>query len=171
MLDKPNKLDYTSVKVYRVISLLNCLGKVFEKLVADILAEWCEIIHLLHSGQIGLTRQRSTIDPVTQVTNRIQEAWAQGKLEGILVMDIKSTFNNVRRNCLLQTIERIDADSDLMQRTESLILGRSMSLVIDGYLYEETAFHTGVARRSQVPTVLFAIYESEVLTEVELEVE
>lgn len=28
MLQKPNKLDYTKVKLYRVISLLNFLGKI-----------------------------------------------------------------------------------------------------------------------------------------------
>lgn len=33
-MEKPIKRDRTLVKSYRVISLLNCLGKVVEKLVA-----------------------------------------------------------------------------------------------------------------------------------------
>src|SRR5699024_4885584 len=42
LLRKPNKLDYTAVKTYRVISLLNCLGKVVEKIAADAIAHHCE---------------------------------------------------------------------------------------------------------------------------------
>lgn len=34
-LEKPNKRDRTLIKSYRVISLLNCLGKVVKKLVAE----------------------------------------------------------------------------------------------------------------------------------------
>lgn len=34
-LKKPNKIDYTFVKFYQVINLLNYLGKVVEKIVVE----------------------------------------------------------------------------------------------------------------------------------------
>jgi hypothetical protein len=34
ILKKPGKLNYLAPKVYRVISLLNCLGKVSERILA-----------------------------------------------------------------------------------------------------------------------------------------
>lgn len=40
MLSKPNKLNYMNIKVYRVISQLNYLGRVYKMVVADMLAEW-----------------------------------------------------------------------------------------------------------------------------------
>lgn len=36
---KQNKIDYVIVKSYQVISLLNCLGKVYEKVAAKMLAD------------------------------------------------------------------------------------------------------------------------------------
>ena len=39
LLRKPGKSDYTLVKAYRVISLLNCLGKVVEKVAAEAIAD------------------------------------------------------------------------------------------------------------------------------------
>jgi hypothetical protein len=33
IIPKPNKPDYSSVKAYHPIALLNCLGKVIEKLM------------------------------------------------------------------------------------------------------------------------------------------
>jgi hypothetical protein len=39
---KPGKDDDSKVKSYRVISLLNCLGKVIKKVVAIMLTDHCE---------------------------------------------------------------------------------------------------------------------------------
>jgi hypothetical protein len=50
LLRKPNKPDYTLVKAYRVISLLNCLGKVVEKIAAEAIADHCETTGGLHLG-------------------------------------------------------------------------------------------------------------------------
>ena len=50
LLRKPNKPDYTAVKAYLVISLLNCLGKVVEKIVADAIAHHCDAMGVLHLG-------------------------------------------------------------------------------------------------------------------------
>lgn len=51
-LYKQNKIDYTVIKSYRVIRLLNCLGKVYEKVVADMLANWFQVHTILHEGQM-----------------------------------------------------------------------------------------------------------------------
>jgi hypothetical protein len=50
LLRKPGKPDYAQVKAWRVISLLSCLGKVIEKLVAGLIADWCEVQGALHPG-------------------------------------------------------------------------------------------------------------------------
>lgn len=52
MLPKLNKLVYLTVKSYGVIRLLNCLGMACEKVGANMLAEWCEINHLLYESQM-----------------------------------------------------------------------------------------------------------------------
>ena len=62
LLEKPNKRDRTLVKSYRVISLLNCLGKVVEKLVAEQLSQFCETNGKLHKRQMGAQKHRSAIN-------------------------------------------------------------------------------------------------------------
>jgi hypothetical protein len=42
LLRKARKADYSLVQSYRVISLLNCLGKVVEKIAAEAIAQYCE---------------------------------------------------------------------------------------------------------------------------------
>jgi hypothetical protein len=42
VIPKPNKPDYSNPKAYRPIALLNCLGKVLEKLMASRLGGMAE---------------------------------------------------------------------------------------------------------------------------------
>lgn len=53
LLRKVGKRDQSLLKSYRVISLLNCLGKVVEKIVAELLSKYYERFSKLHSRQMG----------------------------------------------------------------------------------------------------------------------
>ena len=53
LLEKGGRRNFSLVKSYRVISLLNCLGKVVEKVVAGLLSGYCEKFSKLHQGQMG----------------------------------------------------------------------------------------------------------------------
>lgn len=57
----------------------------------------------------------------------------RGKLAGMLLVDKNGVFDHVSRNCLLHTMEGIDADSDLMRWTDSFMSNKSVGLVIDGH--------------------------------------
>lgn len=50
LLEKGEKQDLSLVKSYRVISLLNCLGKVVQKVVAGLFSKYCETFSKLHQG-------------------------------------------------------------------------------------------------------------------------
>ena len=60
MLRKLNKLDYTSPKVYRLIALLNTLGKALEAVIARRLRFLVEKYTLLPNTQMGARKGRST---------------------------------------------------------------------------------------------------------------
>ncbi len=96
LMEKPNKRDRTLVKSYRVISLLNCLGKVVEKLVAQKLSQFCEAKGKLHSGQMGGRRYRSSINAAAPVNNRkpiklqVHFLWM---LKGLLIMFLEPSWH------------------------------------------------------------------------------
>jgi len=50
---KPGKADYTQLKAYRSISLLSCMGKVADKVVAELRSDEAERRGLLSDGQFG----------------------------------------------------------------------------------------------------------------------
>ena len=56
MLKKLGKLDYSAPKAYRIVNLLNCLGKVSKKIIASRLSYLAEVSDLLDIDQIGRRR-------------------------------------------------------------------------------------------------------------------
>jgi hypothetical protein len=56
--------NYALPKAYKVISLLNCLAKVMEKIITRRLAVMAEFKTLLYMHQIGGRRQKSAINVV-----------------------------------------------------------------------------------------------------------
>ena len=53
ILAKPDKPDYSVPKAYRIISLLNCLRKVLEKIIATRLSYLADTTNLLQDTQIS----------------------------------------------------------------------------------------------------------------------
>jgi hypothetical protein len=64
LLCKQGKPMYSVAKAYRVISLLNCLGKVVERAVATWIASYCETNDIFHRGQFGCQQGKGTSDAV-----------------------------------------------------------------------------------------------------------
>lgn len=72
LLEKGGKRDLTLVKSYRVIILLNCMGKVLEKVVAEQLSCFSEIFLKLHQGQMGARKERCAIDAVASLIHEVE---------------------------------------------------------------------------------------------------
>ena len=75
LLEKGEKRDFGLVWSYRIISLLNCMGKKVEKVVAKGLSHYCKNYSKLHPGQMGSRKERSTIDVVATLIHTVQEKW------------------------------------------------------------------------------------------------
>ena len=167
LLEKLNKRDRTLVKSYRVISLLNCLGKVVEKLVAEQLSQFCETNGKLHKGQMGARKHRSAIDAAAILVQKVQEIWKNRQIAGALLMDVKGAFDHVSRAQLAQRMADLGIDDDLIGWTQSFLTDRWVELMIDGYVNPKHKVETGIPQGSPVSPILFLIYISGVFSQIE----
>jgi len=90
-----------------VISLLNCLGKVSERILARRLGYLAETTDLLHPSQIGGRRKKSAIDAAFLLTDEVQANKGRGLKTSTLFLDIKGAFNYVVKEQLLGIIYRL----------------------------------------------------------------
>ena len=101
MIAKPGRRDLTTPRAWRPISLLSCLGKGLEQLIARRLA-WASIRYgVLHPQQAGALPKRSAVDLVAALVHDIEEAFAQKKEATLVTMDIQGAFDTVMRNRLV----------------------------------------------------------------------
>ena len=85
---KPHRADYSLAKNFRPVSLLECMGKLVEKLMAKLL--YSEIIrhNLLPTNQYEGRMASSTLDAGLMLTHDIQVAHAAGLHTGLLLFNI-----------------------------------------------------------------------------------
>jgi len=73
ILKKLNKSNYSILKTYKIITLLNCLNKVAEKIIAVQLSYIAEINNkLLNFDQMRDRKQRSVIDVILNLVHDVQ---------------------------------------------------------------------------------------------------
>src|SRR5690606_15062349 len=94
ILAKPNKPDYQSPKAYRIIALLNYLGKIAEKLGAKRLSSLCEQHQLLYQDQMGGRPHRSATDAILALVHDVQQGNNQRMVTSALFMNVKEAFDN-----------------------------------------------------------------------------
>ena len=167
LLQKPNKPDYELIKAYQVISLLNCLGKVVEKVVAEALSLICKTNELLPPGKMGGRKKRCAVDVVAVLVHQIQTAWNRRQFIEALFMDVKETFDHVSRRKLVQQMKELNIDNNWIGWTKSFLAERRVELVIDGSLGLAQGVDTGIPQGSPVSPILFLIYISGVFETVE----
>ena len=158
IVPKPNKPDYTQVKAYRIVALLNCLGKIAEKLVAQRLADLCEDFGLLHKDQMGGRRHRSAQDAIMALVHDVELGWKQGLTSSALFLDVKGAFDNVSKVRLIEIMNQMGLPNQLVQWVEHFMSHRVIALAFDGNKEELQPVETGIPQGSPCSPILFIIY-------------
>jgi len=88
IIPKPGKTAYNIPKAFRPIVLLNTLGKLFEKAIANRLQWEAACFGLLHPCQFGGVRQNSTKDAGSYLTHLVRAGWDKGYKTSVVVFDL-----------------------------------------------------------------------------------
>lgn len=100
------KSNYTILKAYRPIALLNTLGKAFEFILAKRITYIAETYGLLPSNYLSARRASSTEHALHYMTERIYSAWNTKKIASALLLDVTGAFDNVSKDRLLHNLRQ-----------------------------------------------------------------
>lgn len=160
VLKKQGKDDYSAPKSYRVISLLNCLGKVSERIMAYRTGELAETTNLIHTSQMGGRKKKSAIDAALKLQDFVQQAKRGGLIPSTLFLDIKGAYDYVALNQLLHIMMEKGLPFSLISWTFSFLNYRIIRLSFDGDIEMFVLVPTGIPQGSPVSPILFLIYIS-----------
>ena len=163
ILTKPNKPSYADPRAYRPIQLLECFGKLLEKIVAARLAFDIGRLDLVPCEQFGGRTASSCLDAGLSLVHDVQTGWKKGLVSSMLAIDVKGFFDHVNHDRLIYIIWRMGFPLQLVKWVKSFLTGRSASLRMDGEYSDDRPINIGIPQGSPCSPVLSIIYSSEVL--------
>src|ERR1700710_2689511 len=158
ILKKPKKPDYSLPKAYRVIALLNCLGKVSERILARRLSYLAETMNLLYILQIGSRLYKSAIDATLLLKNEVEINKTNKLKTTTLFLDIKGAFDHVSKNRLIEVLVNLKLPISLIKWVLSFMNDRILRLVFEGNIESFKPINTGIPQGSPISPILFLIY-------------
>ena len=132
--------------------------------MATRLAFMAEKHHLLHKLQIGGHPKRSAVNTAMYLTTIIEEANKRHQTISTLCIDVKGAFDNVYKECLLQTMRKMKLDQKTVRWVESFLSERMTSLSFDKDSEKISCIETGIPQGSPLSPILFLIYLSPLFT-------
>ena len=103
VIQKPNR-DYVNPRSYRLIQLLEVLGKTLERIQARRLAYLAAKYNLFPSTQYGRISRRSAQDAVMMIIHDIKAAWNHNRAVSMLTFDITGFFDTIPHAHLIDTL-------------------------------------------------------------------
>jgi ribonuclease HI len=163
VLRKPGKDDYTQPKSYRPIALLNTVGKAMEAIMADRLTYLADTYGLLPRRHTGGRKLASTEHAMHFLLQRIHQAWAEGKVASLLLLDVSGAYDNVSRERLLHNLRKRRICPRIIGWVESFLSDRSTSLKLQEYTAPSAPIQTGIPQGSPVSPILYLFYNADLI--------
>jgi hypothetical protein len=162
-LRKPGKDDYSQPTSYRPIALLNTLGKALEAIIANRLTYLANTYHLLPSRHTGGCKLASTDHAIHLLLQRIHEAWADGKVASLLLLDVSGAFDNVSRQRLLHNLRKRQINQTLVRWIDSFLSERTSTLKLQEYTAPAAPIQTGIPQGSPLSPILYLFYNADLI--------
>ena len=162
-LRKPGKDDYTQPKAYRPIALLNTLGKVLEAIMANRLAYLADVHHLLPSRHTGGRKLASTEHAMHFLLQRIHQAWSEGKVATLLLLDVSGAYDNVSRERLLHNLRKRRISDNIVRWIDSFLNNRATTLKLPEYTAPSVPIQTGIPQGSPISPILYLFYNADLI--------
>jgi Reverse transcriptase (RNA-dependent DNA polymerase) len=139
VIPKPNKPDYSAPKAYRPISLLECIGKLLEKIVAKRVMSDLNCLNILPPLQFGSWDFSSAVDGAGHLHHLVHSCIASDCIAATIFFDIQGFFDN-------------------------LCPARSASLSFNNYTHDPADLSFGTPQGSPLSPILSALYTAPLLS-------
>lgn len=162
-LPKPNK-NIKDVKSYRPITLLSCIGKIFERVIQSQINDFLSKNDILINQQFGIRPGHSTTKQILRLSEEISFDFNRDLTSGMVMLDIEKAFDSVWHDGLLFKLIQLKFPIHLIKITQSFLVNRKSFIQIKDARSAFFDIKAGVPQGSVLSPTYFNIYINDVPT-------
>ena len=153
-IPKPGR-ELSLAKNWRPLNLINCVGKLGEKVVADRIQAFGG--DLFHRLQFGSVKGRSAVDGLYRSVVKARRCINEGGDVGWGFWDVKGGFQNVVGGEVLSCLADVEGTRGLCGWVRQFVAGRTFEVSWDGKVRGVGSSSMGVSQGSPLSPVLFLV--------------
>ena len=158
IIPKPNKSSYDHAKMFCSIVLLNTLGKLIEKVIAERIQFTVVENNFIHPCQLGGLKFKSTIDAGVTLTYIVRSRWAKGKSTSTFAFNISQFFPSLNHNLLTSILSKVGLESKVSNFFVNYLVQRKMNYVWNNMQFPDFEVNVSVGQDSVLSPILSALY-------------
>ena len=160
IIPKPKKTDYTLPKSYRPIALLNTLGKLLTKIIANRLQFDAAAYSLLHQGQCGGVQKHATIDAGLALLDFINNNRERKWHVSACAIDIAQFFPSLNHRAVVRVLAKLGFTNKLTILLDSYFRDRTTTYRWDTATSDPYDFSMGTPQGDCLSPIVSALYLS-----------
>ena len=167
MIPKPQK-DAKYAKNFRPISLLLCLGKVLERILARRISSHLEVKKLFSKSQSGFRNNHMTSEQLLRLSEESHTAFKEKKHVAAIFLDAEAAFDRCWHNGIRYKTKKIlKLPNRITRLISSFITDRSLTVSHEGCSSHSVLLNAGTPQGSPLSPLIYIIYVNDYPEEIE----
>ena len=166
MLVKPGKSPKKPVG-YRPISLISCLGKIYERYICERLVEILTERKFFAEVQAGYQKGKSSQEHLFRFTQDVYNGMKMQKGTVGVFLDVQKAFDAVWLNGLKLKIKNLSLPTQLQNLIFSFLTDRHLRVHEDGSVSDPVRLEAGTPQGSCLSPILYVIFVNDLTSKVD----